>query len=511
MIPSLRWRLMLWSALVLTGTVTGFGWFIHWSVARSREAELDAELEISAAALDATLRLFWSRELNNPPLPGGEPPGEGPPPGRPPAKGKDRPPGFRPPRPLSMRPDMRARLLAELKLPPKSRISEEQYFGVWMPDGTLLRSEGLPDGTECPDLLDGQPWFDKRDDFRELSILGPGRTTILVGTPIEPVQRHLWPLDRNLLVAGASILALGLAGQWWISRQIFKPLKKIAQTAAGLSAQSLEGRIDPATVDIELRDLAQVLNSTFARLENSFKRQAAFTADASHELRTPLTVLRGQAELALSRPRENADYVAALRVCQTSAERMGDLVERLLTLARADAGFPGLQNTPVDVANLAASVVGELPDPTAVDQMIRPARVTGDPVLLRQLIQNLLANALAHGGKSVRISTRTQDDRVIIKVRDKGPGIAEKDLPRIFDRFYRVDKARSRSESGTGGTGLGLAICREIVVRHGGTITCQSILGQETLFRVELPAEKAAGTPSENQPPENLSRGTGQE
>lgn len=500
MIPSLRLRLMLWSALVLLGTVGGFGWFIHWSVARSQEAELDAELEISAAALDANLRLFLSRELNNPPPPGGEPPGDGPPPGRPPAKGKDRPPGFRPPRPLSMRPDVRARLLAELKLPPKSRISEEQYFGVWMPDGTLLRSEGLPDGTECPALSDGQPWFEKRGDFRELSILGPGRTTLLVGTPLEPVQRRLWPLDRNLLVAGGSIMALGLAGQWWISRQIFKPLKKIAQTAAGLSAKSLEGRIDPATVDVELRDLAQVLNNTFARLEDSFKRQAAFTADASHELRTPLAILRGQAELALSRPRENAEYVKALRVCQASAERMADLVERLLTLARADAGFPVLQTTPVDMAKLVASVVGELPDPEAVDQMIRPARVTGDPVLLRQLIQNLVANALAHGGKGVRVSTRTQDGLVIVKVRDKGPGIAEKDLPRIFDRFYRVDKARARSDSGTGGTGLGLAICREIAVRHGGSITCQSIVGQETLFRVELPAEKAPGEDFQGNP-----------
>lgn len=504
MIPSLRWRLMLWSALILAATVAGFGWFIHWSVARSLVAELDGELETSAAALDATLRLFSSRELNTPPPfppPGPDWPGEGPPPGRPGAKGKEwQMPGSRPPPPPRMRPEVRARLLAELKLPPKSRISQEQYFGVWMPDGTLLRSEGLPQETACPELADGQPWFEKRGDFRELAILGPGRTTLLVGTPLEPVQRRLWPLDRNLLVAGGSIMALGLAGQWWISRQIFKPLKKIAQTAAGLSAKSLNGRIDPATVDVELRELAQVLNNTFARLEDSFQRQAAFTADASHELRTPLAVLRGQAELALSRPRENAEYVKALRVCQTSAERMADLVERLLTLARADAGFPVLQTAPVDMTKLVASVVGELPDPTAVDQMIRPARVVGDPVLLRQLIQNLLANALAHGGKGVRVSTRTQDDKVILKVCDKGPGIAEKDLPRIFDRFYRVDKARARSEAATGGTGLGLAICREIVLRHGGTITCQSILGQETLFRVELPAENAPNILAEGRP-----------
>lgn len=498
MIHSLRWRLMFWSAWVLAATVAGFGWFIHWSVERSLVAELDGELETSAAALDATLRLFSSRELNTPPPfppPGSDWPGEGPPPGRPGAKGKDwPPPGSRQPPPLRMRPEVRARLLAELKLPPKSRISQEQYFGVWLPDGTLLRSEGLPGDVGCPEWADSQASFEKSGDFRELSILGPGRTVILVGTPLEPVQRRLWPLDRNLLLAGVSIMALGLAGQWWISRQIFRPLKTIAKTAAGISAQNLQGRIDPSTVDVELRDLAQVLNQTFSRLDESFKRQTAFTADASHELRTPLAVLRGQAELALSRPRESSEYIRALKVIQQSAERMGDLVERLLTLARADARLPGLRHTPVDMAQLVASVADEMPDPAAIDRAIRPARVQGDPVLLRQLVQNLLANALAHGGKSVRVSTSTKEGRVILKVRDKGPGIPEKDLPRIFDRFYRVDKARARSESGPGGTGLGLAICREIVERHGGKITCQSIPGQETLFRVEWPAQDASVT-----------------
>jgi signal transduction histidine kinase len=497
MIPSLRLRLMLWSALVLLGTVGGFAWFIHWSVARSLEAELDGELEISAAALDATLRLFWSKELNNPPRPGEDLASEGPPPFWPGGKGKDRPmPGFRPPPPMRMRPEVRARLLAELKLPPKSRISPDQFFAVWTQDGTLLKAEGLPEGTDCPDLEDGQPYFQKRMEYRELSILGPGRSVILVGTPMEPVGRRLWPLDRNLLLAGSGIIGLGLLGQWWISRQIFKPLKRIAETAAGLSAKSLEARIDPATVDVELRDLATVLNSSFSRLEESFKRQAAFTADASHELRTPLAVIRGQAELALSRPRENADYVKALQVCQGSAERMGDLVERLLTLARADADFPGMESVPVDLAKLVSSVLTELPEGGTVDREIRPAQVVGDPVLLRQLAQNLVANALKHGGKSVRVSLRSQEGKAILKVLDKGPGIAEKDLPRIFDRFYRVDKARARSERGAGGAGLGLSICREIVLRHGGSITCQSIVGHETLFRVELPCEKETSIPA---------------
>jgi signal transduction histidine kinase len=205
-------------------------------------------------------------------------------------------------------------------------------------------------------------------------------------------------------------------------------------------------------------------------------------------LRTPLAVLRGQAELALSRPRENREYVKALQVCQTSAERMSDLVERLLMLARADADFPGMAPTLVDMTKLVVEVVAELPEPDSVEVATSRAVVWGDGVLLRQLVQNLVGNALKHGGRSVRVSIRTREGRVILKVRDKGPGIAVGHLDHIFDRFYRIDKARARADGGAGGTGLGLSICREIVLRHDGEINCQSIVGHETLFRVELPA-----------------------
>lgn len=510
MIGSLRYRLLMWSALVLIGTVGGFAWFIHLSVLRSLEEELDGELEISAAALDATLRLFSGRGLIEDPAGGFGNGGRDEwakddryPPARPvgmgkgkDSKGKDgkgkdkgdgefmgnrRPPPMFPPR-------VWEQLYGELRLPPKSRISPEQYFGVWLADGHLLKGEGLPEGSKFPELEDGGVWFRRNGEYRELQILGPGRSVIMVGTPMEPVKRRLEPIDRNLVLAGLGIIGLGLLGQWWISRQIFKPLRAIAKTASGLSAKSFGGRIDTAKVDLELRDLAGVLNSTFDRLEKAFARQTSFTADASHELRTPLAVLRGQAELALSRPRENREYVKALQVCQTSAERMSDLVERLLMLARADADFPGMAPTLVDMTKLVVEVVAELPEPDSVEVATSRAVVWGDGVLLRQLVQNLVGNALKHGGRSVRVSIRTREGRVILKVRDKGPGIAAGHLDHIFDRFYRIDKARARADGGSGGTGLGLSICREIVLRHGGEINCQSIVGHETLFRVELPA-----------------------
>lgn len=490
MIRSLRARLSLFSALVLVATVGGFGWFIHWSVGRSLMGQLDSELEKSAAALDASLRSFTLLEVVVPPR--GRPEGgKGGPGGRPSGKGKDRPPpggpGSRVPLGSRIGTETLNRLANELRLPPKSRISPEQYFGVWLPDKSILKSDGMPEDTEFPELADGQGYFISRGENRELRIMGPGRTVILVGTPLEPVHEYMVPFDRNLMLAGSGIILLGLVGQWWISRQIFRPLKTISETAGAISAANLGARIDPSAVDLELQDLAKVLNDTFQRLEESFRRQAAFTADASHELRTPLAVLRGQAELTLSKPRESGEYVRALGVVLDSALRMNDLVEGLLALARADAGFPGMSVQRVDLADLAREALGEDPPRGGLTAHLESAPVQGDPLLLRQLLQNLVSNAQRHGKTGIWVATRSENGLGVLEVGDQGPGIPPEELPRIFERFYRVDKARSRSEAGGGGTGLGLAICKEIAVRHGGEIRCESEPGKRTVFRVTLP------------------------
>jgi heavy metal sensor kinase len=253
----------------------------------------------------------------------------------------------------------------------------------------------------------------------------------------------------------------------------------------------LSERIDPARVDRELEGLARVLNATFERLEAAFDRQARFTADASHELRTPLAVLRSQAQLALSRTRSAEDYRKTIEECLRAAERMAALVEGLLTLARADAGKLDLRHEPVDLKRITADALTQM-RPFAdglgitVAAKLAPADVLGDPTRLGQVVTNLVTNAVRYNkpGGQVRVHLATVDGQAVLKVEDTGYGIPEADWPHIFERFYRVNKDRSRL---SGGSGLGLAICKSIVEGHGGAITFISVVDKGTTFAVRVP------------------------
>ncbi len=227
-----------------------------------------------------------------------------------------------------------------------------------------------------------------------------------------------------------------------------------------------------------------------------------FTADASHELRTPLTVILTQVELALSRPREATAYRESLQACGRAATRMKSLVDDLLTLARADSGKLELRAEPIDLARIAEGSVALL-QPLALERGVRilreinPAPLNGDPERLGQVITNLVSNAIQYtqpGGKVV-ISTRCDGSSALLIVEDTGVGIPEIDLPLVFDRFHRVDSARSR---GSGGSGLGLAICQGIVKAHGGEIAVASTLDHGSRFTVTIPMQnrnRDAGSP----------------
>ena len=294
-----------------------------------------------------------------------------------------------------------------------------------------------------------------------------------------------------LAMAGAAVLGLGLAGGWWVASRAIRPIDDISATAAKIAAGDLSQRISLTDTENELGRLADVLNSTFARLESAFNNQARFTSDASHELRTPVSTILLQAQTALSRERASSEYRETLEACQRAAQRMRQLIESLLALARLDAGQEPLRRDECDLSAIVARSI-ELIRPLATSRGITiqialsKALCRGDATRLAQVSDNLLSNAVDYNraGGEIQIWTENGQGMVTLIVTNTGAGIAAEDLPHIFERFYRADKART----GNGGhSGLGLAITKAIVQAHGGDISVRSELGGRTTITVRLP------------------------
>jgi heavy metal sensor kinase len=267
-------------------------------------------------------------------------------------------------------------------------------------------------------------------------------------------------------------------------------MKRISETARAMSAGDLNARIAVDRTESELEQVASTLNDAFDRLRLAVEQERRFTADASHELRTPISVLRAEAEWALDRERTPQQYRDALSVCRRAALRMQDAVQRMLALVRAEASEELLQTGPVAMHTVAADVLQWL-KPLAQERGVRlaadgePAIVRGDAEQLREALSNIVANAILYNkmGGSVTVWTRQTAGAARIEVADTGIGIPAEAIPHVFDRFYRVDKARSRD---AGGSGLGLSIARAIVEAHGGDITCTSEPGTGSVFVISL-------------------------
>ncbi|MHB0963508.1 MAG: sensor histidine kinase [Gemmatimonadaceae bacterium] len=297
-----------------------------------------------------------------------------------------------------------------------------------------------------------------------------------------------------LLIAPLVVL-LSVIVAHMITGRALRPVDEIIGEVSALTdGRSLHRRLPQAEGDDELARLSATLNAMIARLEQSFSGLRRFTADASHELKTPLTVLRADIERAMSSGPRSTEGLVALEEALQETARMADLVESLLTLARADEGRFDLHREPValgplviDVAET-AQILGEEAGLKVSVTPLEDATVLGDTLRLRQLFLNLVTNAVkytARGGR-VDLSLVRRDDKVEFAVRDTGFGIAGADLPYVFDRFWRADRARSRT-SERGGVGLGLAISQYIAHAHGGSITVASRLGRGSTFTVSLP------------------------
>jgi len=462
MVRSLRWRLQVWHAAILAFVVIGFGSALYFQLRRTTFKEIDSELLSGARVLEASLRV---------------PP---------------RPPGFRPGPPPDNRNRPRGPLLG---LPPSlmyGRGPEESwpYFAVFNPQGDLIAGD-YDESSGIPPMPPREFIFRNLGSHREVVLRGTGGHMILVGRDINPiidnVNQLLWPI----VVSGIAVLAVGLLGSWWLAGRAIEPLEQICTTASSVTAQSLTSRIDVSKMDKELRQLGSILNSMLQRLEDSFEQQTQFVADASHELRTPISVLAMHCELALSRERQPEEYRATLTTCARASERMRSLVEDLLILARADAGQLVSKQEPIDLRLIVEESI-QLLSPMAakrnitIDCQTSFAPCLGDSNQLLRLTSNLLSNAILYNRSAgrVTITTRRDGGDSVLCVQDTGVGVAPEDLERIFERFYRVDEARSRE---CGGSGLGLAICQSIATGHGGKLVVQSERDVGTTAELRLP------------------------
>jgi two-component system, OmpR family, heavy metal sensor histidine kinase CusS len=324
-------------------------------------------------------------------------------------------------------------------------------------------------------------------------IVGGKSYEIHAAVPTEPFDQaldHFRLLEKEilpLLVLFASLLG------YWLSGRSLAPVNRIIRTAELIGAQNLSRRLDVPRAHDELRRLTETLNAMLARIEASFKRITQFTADASHDLRTPVAVIRSTAEIILRRPRADREYRAALqRILETSVDT-SELLENLLTLARADAGAAGMEMHTLDLAShvhkaqeRAAMLAIEKTLDVTAKTPAAPVWVKADAIAIDRLLLILLDNAVKYTprGGYCEISLSQLEGTAQITVRDSGIGIAESDLANIFDRFYRADRVRTRNN---GGAGLGLAIARWITEMHGGTIAAESQIGVGSTFRVRLP------------------------
>lgn len=313
-----------------------------------------------------------------------------------------------------------------------------------------------------------------------------------VAEPLAVIDEALRRLRRDFFAGVPLILLLASAGGYFLARKTLSAIALMNRQTRRITAENLSARLDVMNARDELGSLATTINDLLTRLESSFREQQRLVADASHELRTPLAILRGETEVALERDRSPLHYQQSLELIRDEAERLTRIVEDLFLLARRPIDTPVVEKEPLSLNQIvsdcvrAARVLAERKNLQLKTEETAPITLAGDDELLKRMLLNLLDNAVKYtpAGGSIAVELAAPNGNARIVVRDTGMGISEADQARVFDRFYRVDKARSRA---LGGAGLGLSIAEWIVKAHGGTILVESSPGKGSAFVVELP------------------------
>ena len=373
---------------------------------------------------------------------------------------------------------------------------------VYSEDGVVARTKEMAEQSvpERPTNATAESRFDSRRLpligrqrmlTRALDATG-SRFDVVLMLPMDEVHEELRGLAAVLLaVLPISLLLAGGIG-YALARRALAPVERIRQATDEITAEQLGRRLDMPNPNDELGRLAKTINAMIARLQQSFAEIRRFTADASHELRTPISVIRAEAEVAMHQPPDAEDFQALAGSILEECEHLTKLTDQLLTLSREDAGLVPLESQPVDLAPLAADAtemmrpLAEAKQQTLTLDSPTTAIVTGDAERLREVLYNLLENAIKYTPSQGRIEVAVteQSGMVAVAIHDTGIGIDADHLPRVFDRFYRVDKSRSRE---AGGTGLGLSIVQSIVSAHSGRVEISSTPSEGTTCTVLLP------------------------
>src|SRR6266403_1044837 len=388
-----------------------------------------------------------------------------------------------------------------------------RFIEVWSPQGSLLyRSAELQDQTlgdpPGPDegLHDPSPSTTRLPNGTRVRLassvyhIEDQRVVLRAAYSEERLWRELGEFGQVLLLGFPIAVLLAGFGGYALARKALAPIDSMATQARTISAERLGNRLSIETPEDELGKLGTVFNDMLGRLQTAFDQLRRFTSDASHELRTPLTAIRSVGEVALQDQRSPVEYRDVIGSMLEEVDRLTRLSETLLALSRADTGHVQLQREVIPLLQLAkeaSSVVEVLAEEKRQRIDIEGHEdllVSVDRLILRQAIINLLDNAIKYSPPGIQILVRVQrggDKQVFLDVIDQGPGIPSEHQPHVFDRFFRVDKARTRE---WGGAGLGLSITRWAVEIHGGEITLESEEGKGSTFRVSLPLVKDSST-----------------
>jgi heavy metal sensor kinase len=390
-------------------------------------------------------------------------------------------------------------------------------------DGGLVYLSPSPKSQSFdPAALPPPKWSEEAEGAREVPLLG-GRRMLLAGHPVKMPGGNLYlvevgaPMDevqadlRHWLVFLLAMLpivaATAVGGGYVLVERALAPVDRISCSAERISSQNLSERLPVPHTGDELERLSVALNHMIERLDAAFQHSRRFVADASHELRTPLTIVRGELESFVTNDQLRAEWRERLGSALEEVDRLASIVEGLFAISRLDAGEAASEWVTFDLAQLAASTadqMGLLAEDKRIQVIctgVRGVWVEGDRARMKQVVVNLLDNAIKYTpeGGAVSLKVEAEDGRAILEVADNGVGIPPEALPRVFERFFRVDKARSR---GQGGAGLGLSIVKSICAAHHGRVEVSSEPGRGSRFRVELPRVRpsASHDPSQDKP-----------